>query len=887
MLQVLSRARPTWTARDAAAAQQKLAKIGVTTFRALEEALEGPINDRLKLAGQRTFTVETIHALKQQLQAELAREASEPPPAATAPAEKKEGAAQESPAAKAEEPSTNGTKADAAGAPQDGALVSDAKPAEPALPTVAADGFGPRFEVHTGDLESLGFWILSHNSFVYEIRSAEECGRIGLLSGEGGAAEAGPAVAPQEKPLLRFVQRYARGEVVHGALKRVAEEGSIWEWEAALSNEGGMMFRRRGPQMLTRYRPPEKSDWEVERSADRPQGYAFYDSDSHNLGYRFAHLGNGEGGGGFPIIGLTAGWLPVSLVDVPRPDLFNQRRGEVKVRFLGSFSDPFEASPPPSLANKIRAVPPRPFGGNPQGQILLTGDGGITVQPPSTPATFGGPLGKGWRKPGKPGFRPILAGKGPLARSAPPSLNPSQTVAAAFGVTTSQLRDKALFRGKLRSMPHRRCVNGLEMEVPAVHFRAGTSGTPGRPVVSILCLRWYDYWSDPNPASDYNILNDGYFSDLFHGPRSMGRVLPGEYEVYTIFIQRTRDIMKLHPHHLRAMLRGQNTAAWYFLWPSTEGTGYVREPEFFAFCQAMERVPLRSCWPHESTLYRQLCGKLWIPQMSLNKRYRVPPTVRVHYAEFLRDSRKTARRALESIMLIRRTVWGKSDVSAESFRGVVKLGFSWCGSDVLPFQGMHSLITNLRKLFENELCENATCLVQEMVPGVVGEHRILCLYDKFSNTFHKEALWIENVKESSAQVKHNVSCLDVAEFKMASSITMRIDVATKQCFEGDRFAMRLAEQDALHLVDCWLRWYRTECPEPPQCTRIDFMVTHPGPGRADVWTCEVGECGASLCSVEVHGRNIASLNSAVLRDSTGRFPQRMPSEIPRNSGQKS
>jgi len=567
----------------------------------------------------------------------------------------------------------------------------------------------------------------------------------------------------------------------------------------------------------------------------------------------------------------------------------------VRVRFLGAFCDPFEAAPPAPLASRIRSVAPRPFGGgSPNGQVLLTGDGGVTVQPPSRPASFGGPLGKGWGKPGRPGFRPFTfsakSGKGGThSRAAPPALSPAQMVAAAFGCTASQLRDRALFRGKLRPMPQKRSRQGLELDVPAAHFRTGTSGTPRRPVISILCLRWYDYWSDPSACSDYNILNDGYFTDLFHGPRSMGRLLPGEFEVYSVFIQGTKDIQKLNPHHLRAMLSGHSAAAWYFVWPSIEGTGFVREPEFFAFCQQMERVPLRSCWPHESTLYRQLCGKLWIPQMSLNKKYRVPPTTRVHYAEFLRDPRKAAVRALRGIMHLRRVVWDQTAVSYDSFKGVVKLGFSWCGSDVLPFQGLHSMVSNLRKLFENEGCENTTCLVQEMVPGVVGEHRILCIYDKSKDTFHRESLWMENIKESSAAVKHNVTSLDVAEFQTASSVTMRPDTVTKHCFGGDRFAMHLAEQDAMQIVDRWLRWYRAESPEPPQCTRIDFLATHPGPGRAEVWTCEVGECGASLCSVEVHGRNVAALNSVALRarGGDGRFPMALPSEIPRNSGLKS
>merc|ERR1719433_1668369 len=112
------------------------------------------------------------------------------------------------------------------------------------------------------------------------------------------------------------------------------------------------------------------------------------------------------------------------------------------------------------------------------------------------------------------------------------------------------------------------------------------------------------------------------------------------------------------------MIKGHNTVIWYFVWPtcSRQGHGYVREQDFFNFCQAMERVPIRTGWPHESSLYRILCGKLWVPQMCLNRVYRVPPTTRVHYAEFKRDPAMAVIRALEALMRLRQRVWGKAPV---------------------------------------------------------------------------------------------------------------------------------------------------------------------------------------------------------------------------------
>lgn len=464
--------------------------------------------------------------------------------------------------------------------------------------------------------------------------------------------------------------------------------------------------------------------------------------------------------------------------------------------------------------------------------------------------------------------------------------NPLEELARELGLQPRQLWELGLFRGRLRQLPLGKSPlkRGLELSVPQELVRMG-SAPPPRPLLSVLVIRWYDYFSDGKKSSDYSTMNDGLFIDLFDGPSSMARTIPGEYEVITVFISSTRDLNQLNPQHLRSMLSGKNVVAWYFVWPSTESPGFVVERDFFAFVYAMERQPVRTGWPHESHLYRILCGKLWIPQMSLNKDYRVPPTVRVHYAEFRRDARKAAERALKALMHLRNRLWGKEEVPLADFKGVVKLGFSWGGFDVLPFQGASALVAVMRKLFEQPKCENIICLVQEMVSSVSGEHRVLCIHDKATGGFRREQLWMQSVKPAGHRL--GADAVGVREFMLASSsVVPSGDVALK-FFKGDRMAQHIAEQQALQVVDRWLLWYRTESPEPPPVTRIDFLVVHLGRGQAEVWTCEVGECGASLCSVEVHGRNIAALNNAIVQDERGRFPVPLPNYIPRNSGWKS
>lgn len=111
------------------------------------------------------------------------------------------------------------------------------------------------------------------------------------------------------------------------------------------------------------------------------------------------------------------------------------------------------------------------------------------------------------------------------------------------------------------------------------------------------------------------------------------------------------------------------------------------------------------------------------------------------------------------------------------------------------------------------------------------------------------------------------------------------------------------------MADKWLLWFLSEDAEPPPVTRLDFLVSWRIGGKPQapqlicffwfsnlplsveraahqwalpvwlvlqVWTCEVGECGASLCSVECDARNCATLNWAVREDPSGRFPMALP-----------
>eukprot|EP00811_Abedinium_folium_P025421 NODE_3631_length_2007_cov_9.115957.p1 GENE.NODE_3631_length_2007_cov_9.115957~~NODE_3631_length_2007_cov_9.115957.p1 ORF type:complete len:559 (+),score=132.98 NODE_3631_length_2007_cov_9.115957:96-1772(+) len=426
-------------------------------------------------------------------------------------------------------------------------------------------------------------------------------------------------------------------------------------------------------------------------------------------------------------------------------------------------------------------------------------------------------------------------------------------------------------------------VEGLEQSVPRTLLRPFVAGeVPPRPLLSLLCVRWWNYW-EQNWWSDYNVTSDLMLCDLLDGPCSVHRTLPGEYEAYTVFVRCSEDLTLISEQWARWVLRGFHAAAWYFLWPTAippgveQRPGCVCERAFFALAQRLERAGIRSAWPHPSQLYRLLCGKLWVPQMSLNRDYRVPPTVRVHFQEFAADSGSAVRTALQRLAEAQRLIWGEaaSDASSpETIRGVAKLGFSWMGKDVIGFIGAAKLEQALRRLlFGTGGSEQVVCLVQSMVPAVIVEVRALVFRDAQHGGFvHRKVymrLWshAERKRDSGAE-----------GFSTTSAEAVMPEKATEEFFFGNVEAQHRVEAEVDRLVQCWLAWFAAECAEPPAATRLDFLVSRPGDiiGQETVWTCEVTECGASLCGLETDARNAAALNFAMRYDESGRFPRPLP-----------
>mmetsp|Transcript_83613 Transcript_83613/g.249455 ORF Transcript_83613/g.249455 Transcript_83613/m.249455 type:complete len:534 (+) Transcript_83613:66-1667(+) len=426
------------------------------------------------------------------------------------------------------------------------------------------------------------------------------------------------------------------------------------------------------------------------------------------------------------------------------------------------------------------------------------------------------------------------------------------------------------FSGTFRDTRHGHC-EGLEMTVHPKLLRRNASETPAL-VLSLFCMRWWDYWSYAS-WSDWNVTSDGLFTDLFTGPCSVDKVLPGEYDVHTAWVQTSQDLTHIAGDEVRNLLRGAHISNWIFLWPTRSTTadsqpGCVCEFQYFAMTQRLERAGVPTGWPHTAYLYRQLSGRLMTPQMCLHPDYKVRATTRVHYAEFAEAEEDVANRAIGCLMDIRSSMVAEPISGPSELRGVAKLGFSWCPGSVESFCGASSLIPALNRLFHLPGSNQIVCLLQERAPDVVCEMRIPFFHDaaKDSYSFLQGRLWLRPQPDGDLLEEQGGPAPDVV-----SEAT-----ALEEFFKGSEKAMKKAMDDADKLADWWQTWFITECPEPPQYARLDLHVSHSEEKGTSVWSWEVGDCGSSLCGLEVGARNMAALNGAMRNDESGRFPMPLP-----------
>lgn len=392
-------------------------------------------------------------------------------------------------------------------------------------------------------------------------------------------------------------------------------------------------------------------------------------------------------------------------------------------------------------------------------------------------------------------------------------------------------------------------------------------------VLSLFCIRWFDYWSNAS-RSDWDVTSDSLFTDLFLGPCSPQEVLPGEYEVVTAWVQKSEDLPHIAADEVRISLRGTHISNWIFLWPTRSTTadqqpGCVCEFQYFAMTNRLERAGIPTGWPHTAYLYRQLSGRLWTPQMCLHPEYKVPATTRVHYAEFAEANEEVAERAIGCLMDIRASMGAPSlPGGPQALRGVAKLGFSWCPGSTESFSGVNSLTAALHRIFQLPGSNQIVCLLQETVPDIVCELRVLCFHDAAEGTFSfaEQLVWLRGQPDGGLWEEQGGPKPDVVDEATALA----------EFFKGSEDGMKKVVAEAKKVAEWWQLWFCTECPEPPHFARIDLLVSQPEDKEPSVWTWDLGDSGSSLCGLGVGARNMAALNGAMRNDESGRFPKPLP-----------
>lgn len=400
--------------------------------------------------------------------------------------------------------------------------------------------------------------------------------------------------------------------------------------------------------------------------------------------------------------------------------------------------------------------------------------------------------------------------------------------------------------------------------------------------LSLLVVRWWDYYNKNNRRSrTHNVANEEMLLDVLEGPHSPHAEFgeSGAYEVHSAFVRSGEDLEAISSS-LAQNMRAQQKAAFYFLWPTQrvavekKQAGCVSETSLFALMKRMEDLGVQSRWPHPRPLYRELSGKLWIARTSQGRpELRVPPTVMVDLERWQADQDSAVKDIITELKSIGDQ--GEQEKAVDSYRGVVKLGFSWMGEDVLPFTGPKELWKALTQLLDGAQ-PGAVCLVQKRIEDVACEIRTICCRDLAAGP---EAMKMELARMKLRQPRHTDET-----FALTSHLTMTEAEACDQVFKGDAKALQAAQSEVLRLSHLWLAWLRDEGFGVPDNCRLDFIVVAPkasGGGLPDVWTIELCECGGALCGFTHHARTAAAVNACFSdsKDASSRAPRPLPALV--------
>jgi len=392
------------------------------------------------------------------------------------------------------------------------------------------------------------------------------------------------------------------------------------------------------------------------------------------------------------------------------------------------------------------------------------------------------------------------------------------------------------------------------------------------PILSMFHVRWGgEYPVDPvtegvggwgqigsTPSDNFiNGFDDHVFASI--GPR---------YETHSAFVQSSAELGKICPALIREMLRSENIAGFYFLWPIAfqdghEYSGYVTREDLFQLMSGMECAGIPTRFTHPSHLYKIYASKEWVSQQCLNQYFRCPLTTLVPRQLIAQDPERAAYQAHHALQNLARArgKWNpEAGCNPTVPKGVVKLGWSWEARDVMSWTTHDELQHGLGYLGEQAGSHMEHVLCQEWVDFDI-EMRCYIVEPSLNDP---RSMKPEKIVYTTFGHSGNA---------FRSFDRMEKDGALAAKFNNDVKAMEDAERQACDLIETWLQWFQAACCEMPIFTRFDILAKHVGPGKAVVWTGELTELGGCFLGWQDGPKCVFR---AILRSCFGRHPRWIP-----------
>jgi hypothetical protein len=380
-----------------------------------------------------------------------------------------------------------------------------------------------------------------------------------------------------------------------------------------------------------------------------------------------------------------------------------------------------------------------------------------------------------------------------------------------------------------------------------IRLKGSPSEAQQQPSLTLLHIRWggeqlvnpvtegQGGWGQIGSTPSDNYIN-GWETHVFN-------TLGPTYEVFSVFIQNSEELLKISPSCVRCMLTGQCVSALYFLWPIVFQDGhdhpaYVQSEKLLELMLHMESSGIPTRFPHPSSVYRIFASKEWTAQMCLHPMLKTPLTTRVTRQAITQDPDKAAASACQALNNLAqcRVDWaeplGQEQPKPGPVQaGVAKLGWSWEAMDVRSWTNKSQLSAGLTELIEQ--------------PGSFMEHVLVQEWVDFDVEIRHFVVEADLSKPASLKPKKLIytvfKCRDSGSFRDFDRFDRK--GCLRACFQNDDAALADAEQQAEELIVRWLNWLQAQTAELPVVVRFDILARRLGPGKAEIKTGELTELG--------------------------------------------